>query len=117
MDPVTVANFIDSLEHGFRADDDDAESKLREAENIRLLQEQYRAIARSDFPAFVNHLSEDIELEILGPVELPFVGHWHGRAPVVEALIRNFSFFENQRPQLESVVAQGDSIVITAREQ
>jgi hypothetical protein len=31
--------------------------------------------------------------------------------------MRNFSFFENQRPQLESVVAQGNYIVVTAREQ
>ena len=117
MDPESVGNLIDGLEHAFLADDDDALSKQREGENVRRLQEQYRAILRGDFPSFVNHLADDVEMEIIGPGEFPFVGHWRGRAPVVEALMRNFSMFEDQRPQLQLVVAQGDHVVITAREQ
>ena len=55
-------------------------------------------------------------MEIFGPQELPFAGSWKGREEVLKAIAHNFSLVEEQRPEVETVVAQGDTIVVFARE-
>src|SRR5262245_4130419 len=112
-----IARFVDGLRQAFEAGDPAAAAKCAEAACVRLVQEQYRAIARGDFAAYPDTLAEDIEFENVGPAAVPFVGRWRGREEVAEAIARNFGYVEDQRPEVLSVVAQGDCVVVVAREQ
>src|SRR3954447_16933339 len=115
MNPV-VAHFIERLDHAFQEGDPRATEKTTEKDNVKLLQEQYRAVVRGDVAAFAAALADDIELDIFGGPDLPFAGSWKGREEVLKAVARNFSLLEDQRPEVESVVAQGDTVVVFARE-
>jgi ketosteroid isomerase-like protein len=116
MNPVVIATFIEQLPSAFRKGDPSASTKRPEAENVRLLQEQYRAIGRHDFNAALAYFADDVELEVLGPPDLPIVGHWHGRAEVATALAKNFALLADQEPVIHDLVAQGDSVVLFIRE-
>jgi ketosteroid isomerase-like protein len=74
----------------------------------------YAAIIQGDFEAMGNSMSEDVELNIcgLGPMD----GNWRGRKAVVEATRKNFAFVESQRPEIESVICQGDYAAVLLQE-
>jgi ketosteroid isomerase-like protein len=116
MNRPVVAQFIERLRHAFEEDDADSRSKAAEAENVRRVQEQYRAIARGDFPAFLDTLAEDVEMEFVGSPRVPFAGRWRGRDQAARAVRENFAQVEDQHPEVHSVVAQGDTVVIVAHE-
>ncbi len=116
MNPVVIATFIEQLPTAFRKGDPGASTKRPEAENVRLLQEQYRAISRHDFNAALAYFADDVEFEVLGPQNLPIAGHWHGRAEVATALAKNFALLADQQPVVHDLVAQGDSVVVFVRE-
>jgi ketosteroid isomerase-like protein len=115
MNPI-VMKFIERLENAFHEGDPRATEKTAEKDNVKSLQEQYRALVRGDVAAFAATLADDVELDILGGPDLPFAGRWKGRDEVIKAVVLNFSLLEDQQPEVESVVAQGDTVVVFARE-
>jgi uncharacterized protein len=116
MNPPIVAQFIERLHHAFHEDDSEAHRKAVEGANVRLLQQQYEAIARGDFAGFLEMLDEDIEMEIVGSERVPLAGRWRGRETVARVIRENFSQLEDQRPEVHSVIAQGDVVVVVAFE-
>ena len=116
MDADVIAQFGERLMPAFLEGDPAAGTKHGEAENVRLLREMYLAIGRGDFAALAQAFAEDVELEVLGPAAIPFVGRWQGRQQVLEALAQNFSHLEDQRPEVLAVFAHGDKIVVELRE-
>ncbi|OWK36604.1 nuclear transport factor 2 family protein [Fimbriiglobus ruber] len=116
MSAAVLAKFIEDLHPAFEAGDPAAAQKSAEAACVGLVQDQYRAVVRGDFAAFLVSMAEDIELENIGPPAIPFVGCWRGRAEVAEAIRRNFSWLEDQQPEVLTVVAQGDTVIVIARE-
>ncbi len=116
MAQFLTMQFTDDLHYGFLQGDPEVAQKHGEAKNIRSLQELFRALACGDLAAFSAGLAEDIEMEILGPPTIPFSGRWQGRQQVVEAVRKNFAMLEDQQPEVQSVVAQGDTVVFLARE-
>ena len=74
----------------------------------------YAAIIQGDFEAMGNSMSEDVELNICGFG--PMDGNWRGRKAVVEATRKNFAFVDSQRPEIESVICQGDCAAVLLRE-
>lgn len=117
MDSSTpLEAFIDSLRPAFEAGDPGATQKVAESDCVALVEAMYQAVARGDFAAFLDALADDVELENVGPSSLLFVGKWKGRNEVGEAVRRNFSQLSDQRPVVISVIAQGDTVVISAHE-
>jgi uncharacterized protein len=116
MNQPIVQQFIDRLHLAFGEDDDNAALKLVESINVGRVQEQYRAIARGDFAAFLDTLADDVEMEFVGPSHVPFAGRWRGRDQAGEAVRNNFAQVEDQQPEIQSVVAQGDIVVVVAFE-
>jgi ketosteroid isomerase-like protein len=114
---MSFQQFLQQLDHAFLADDPDATQKSAEAANVKRLQEMYQAIARGDYDALGGFYADDVVMEIMGPPELPISGRVQGRQAATEAVRRNFGFFEDQRPTILDVVAQGDAVVVTGREQ
>ncbi len=115
MDP-NILRFADHVQQGFLDDDEYVTQKDHEAQNIKFVQEQYRAIARGDFAAFIATLSEHITYTIVGPKDIPISGSWHGKDNVVPALERNFAYFAQQQSNVQQVVAQGDLVVVIGHE-
>jgi hypothetical protein len=74
----------------------------------------YDAVGRGDFEALGAFLTEDVEFDIrgFGPMD----GNWRGREPVIKAVRANFGLLADQKPEMESMIAQGDSIAVLFRE-
>src|SRR5262249_31121765 len=116
MSPDALAEFTERLYLAFLEGDPEIPNKRTEEANGRHLQEQYRSLARGDYASVVKRMTEDVDLEIIGPAGMPFVGHWQGRDGVAEALKQNFAQVDDQHPEILSVIAQGDTVVVFARE-
>src|SRR4051812_15716294 len=115
--PVThLVAFIDSIHPAFHHGDAAAGAKATEAGHVKLLQDMYGMAARGEFAAFAGVFAEDVRLDISGPPEVPIAGRWEGRDRVLAAVGHNFSLLEDQRPVVESVVAQGDTVVVLFEE-
>lgn len=83
---------------------------------MRRLQELYRAFARGDFPGAVAMMTEDIELQIFGPAQFDFTRRAFGPVLTLAAVQANFAQMEDQRPELVSLGAQGNMVVVIFRE-
>lgn len=111
-----IDRFLDSIDPAFRAggahvDDDEAHRR-----NVALLHGVFEAVGRGDFDAYGRGCTEDVVLEIAGSATVPFLGTWKGRADVVDATRRNFGMLESQQPEMRSLAAQGDHVVVVMRE-
>jgi ketosteroid isomerase-like protein len=79
-----------------------------------ILHRAYNAIIQGDFDSFGEYLSEDIELQIRGSGQLD--GTWRGRPEVLAATRRNFAQVADQKPEVESMISQGDCVAVLLRE-
>lgn len=79
-----------------------------------ILHRVYNAIIQGDFNAFGEYLTDDVELHISGTSALD--GTWRGREEVVAASRRNFAAISSQKPEVESMISQGDSVAVLVRE-
>ncbi len=79
-----------------------------------LLHRAYDAILRGDFDAFGEWLADDVELRICGFGSLD--GTWRGRADVVTATRRNFGLVSSQKPEIEGMISDGDSVAVMMSE-
>jgi ketosteroid isomerase-like protein len=114
--PDHADKFITQLSKAFADGDPLAAEKRAEVENLRVLEDQYRAIGAGDFASALAVLAEDVEMEIDCPPVFAFAGRWRGRDAVAEAIGKNFALVADQRPEIESVIAQGDTVVLVGRE-
>jgi len=117
MPDLNSISLLDQLHAGFLKGDDDAASKQAEAQHVRLLQQMYQVIGQGEWQKFAELLHDDIEFQIDCPPSLPMRGRWRGKTQVAEAVQRNFGMLEQQVPEIEAVVAQGDTVVVVGREQ
>ncbi|MHC5544207.1 nuclear transport factor 2 family protein [Singulisphaera rosea] len=116
MTPGLVGRFIEGIGHAFRHGDPEFDRKKTEARRVGFVQEVYRNLALGKLEAAFDHLDDEVELEITGQSHFPFLGYWRGRAEVGEAIRKNFGMIEDQHPEVHTVVAQGDTVVVIARE-
>jgi ketosteroid isomerase-like protein len=112
----TLNDLIAALPVQFAAGDDAAECKTVEATNVELLKKMYEAIAQGDFATFLEGLDEDVRFEVHAPPGLGFNCRCLGREQVAETVRKNFGQIEMQLPELQSVVAQGNTVVAVAQE-
>jgi ketosteroid isomerase-like protein len=109
--------YLHSLNVRFREGDAFAEAKEEESSNIQLIQNVILAIGSGDIETVGRLLTDDVRLEIHSGKVLPFIEHADGKRAFLEAMGHNFGQLQDQRPEIVSVVAQGDTVVVIAREQ
>ncbi len=114
---IAATQFMNRFYDAFAEGDPEVERKALEKENVKTISEAYGAIATKDPAKLRNLFSEEVELEIVGPDCVPFRGRWSGASEVTEAIWKNFSMVESQKPELISLTAQGDLVVILGKEQ
>ena len=89
----------------------------RTSSHLAAVEAQLAAIARGDYAGVVANVHDDVELDIFAPPEFA----WHRRARGVqafqEAVEHNFGTVIDQRPEITTVLAQDDVVVLIGREQ
>jgi ketosteroid isomerase-like protein len=79
-----------------------------------VLHAAFDAVIQGNYDLFGESVTEDVELRIAGFGEMD--GMWRGRAEVVAATRRNFALLGEQKPEIESMIAEGDRIAVLLRE-
>lgn len=110
------AGFFDSLAAEFHQGSANASVGREEQENFRVVERVYGSIAGDDFASLADHMAEDVTLEIIGPPGALFTGTHRGRDQVIEATRSNFALLQDQRPEVLSVAARGDTVVVVGKE-
>ena len=85
--------------------------------NAESLRAQIVALEKGDYGPVLAAARDDVELDIFAPPQFPFVRRARGIEEYRKAIQQNFSNLEEQRPQISSVTADGDDIVVFGREQ
>ena len=116
MNPTAMTQFLGAIQPAFRAGDSLTDQKQLETDNARRVEAAYTAISRGDTGELGILFAEDVEFEIAGHPRCPIVGRWQGREAVLAAAARNYALLEDQRPEVLSILAQGDSVALIARE-
>jgi ketosteroid isomerase-like protein len=81
---------------------------------LSVLHAAFDAVIRGNFEAFGERVTEDVELNISGFGALD--GSWRGRSEVIAATSRNFAQLGEQKPEIESIISEGDRIAVLLRE-
>lgn len=107
--------FLDGIDPALRAG---SRGPLKEADahRLALIHGAFRAVGAGDFAALAAAFHDEIELEIIGPPTVPFLGVWNGREAVADAVRRNFEMLDAQAPEVVSMSVQNDHVVVILRE-
>jgi ketosteroid isomerase-like protein len=79
-----------------------------------VLHAAFDAIIQGNYDAFGQSVTDDVELNIRGFSDME--GTWRGRDEVVAATRKNFALVHEQKPEIESMIADGDRIAVLLRE-
>jgi len=79
-----------------------------------VLHTAFDAIIQGNFDVFAQSVTDDVELNIAGFGALD--GSWRGREEVVSATRKNFALLAEQKPEIESLISEGDRIAVLLRE-
>jgi ketosteroid isomerase-like protein len=79
-----------------------------------VLHAAFDAIIHGDYDAFGHTVTDDVEMNISGMGALD--GSWRGRDQVVAAARENFALLAEQKPEIESMISEGDRIAVLLRE-
>lgn len=87
---------------------------MADQSNTEVVRGLYAAFVRSDLPAVLDTLTDDVEWTWYGPAEIPFAGTRHGRDAVADwfAIIADTIGFEQFDPAGFEFVAEGDTVVV-----
>jgi ketosteroid isomerase-like protein len=105
MDPEYTDRFLRTTSSAATHDIKDPQTVLHAA---------FDAVIHGDYDAFGEWITDDAELSICGFSVMD--GTWRGRAEVVAASRRNFGLLGNQKPEIESMICQGDRVAVLVRE-
>jgi len=79
-----------------------------------VLHAAFDAILHGNYDLFGESVTDDVELSIRGFSGME--GTWRGRDEVVAAARTNFAMLVEQKPEIESMIAEGDRIAVLLRE-
>ena len=85
--------------------------------NVESLHAQIVALEKGDYGPVLAAAGDDVELDIFAPPQFPFIRRARGLEEYRQAVQQNFSVIDEQRPEISSVTADGDDIVVIGREQ
>lgn len=106
----------EALSDVFARADPYAGTKSQEQANIATVQRILDAISVGDMAAFTAELDPEIELEIFCPEYFPWIRQAKGIDEIVAAVKQNFGVLQDQTPAITSLVAQDDTVDISAEE-
>jgi ketosteroid isomerase-like protein len=103
LDPEYSHRFLETISRSATKD-----------ERLSVLHAAFDAIIQGNFDAFGEKVTDDVELNISGFGVLD--GSWRGRAEVIAASRKNFGQLGQQKPEIESIIAEGERIAVLLNE-
>src|SRR5688500_11217378 len=85
--------------------------------NAESLRTQIAALEKGDYGPLLAAAGEEVTLDIFAPPEYPFVRRARGLDAYRLAVEQNFSSLEEQHPEITSITADVDDLVVIGREQ
>lgn len=116
MGEMTLAEVPEALGPVFEKGDPLAAGRTQERRYVAIMGQIVGAIAEGNYDELRNHLSPDVTLEIAAPPTIPWVRQATGVDEVVAAVAHNFRTVREQRPTPLALAAQGDTVIVMARE-
>lgn len=116
MSQFADPRFPGRLDAAFFAHDPRAGDKQQELENVHRVEQMLATLATRNMELMRDYFADDMEMEILATPESGMAGRHHGLPSVLEAMQNNFSMVEEQKPEVEMVEAEGDQVIVTAKE-
>lgn len=111
-----LMSFVEQLDACLLRGDRHAAEKRDEARNVACLKALYGAIARRDFAAAFAQLDDEPQYSIYSGGPIPFQMTGRGRREVEEGVRSNFSTLSFDAVDVDTLVAQGDEVVIILRQ-
>ena len=116
MRQVSLAEAPGELGTAFAAGDPAAAERAQERTNVEILGRMIAIIAAGRFDELRPFLAPDVTFEIAAPPRFPWARRAAGADDVLAAIAANFGQVGDQRPQPLALVAQGDDVMVMARE-
>lgn len=116
MARVSLEQIPEVLVPAFAAGDAAAGAKTQERANVERIGRMVHAISQGRFDELREHLAPDVEYEMAVPESIPWRRHARGAGEVASAIAENFASVREQRTQPLSLVSQGDTVMVMARE-
>lgn len=116
MTQGTLQEMPPVLDRAFQDGDAASEAKPQERQNVELLGRMVYAISQGRFDELREMLAPDVTYEAAAPAHVPWVRHAAGADDVAAAIQANFGCVCEQRPEPLSLVSQGDTVMVMARE-
>jgi ketosteroid isomerase-like protein len=98
----------------FLRDLTDRSDRTEALSNDKILFGIYDAVAKGDYSAVAGYVSPEIEMRIAGCGQMD--GRWRGATEVGQAIAANFQRVTGQKPVMEQMIVQGDSIAVLLNE-
>jgi uncharacterized protein len=111
-----VLELSESLQHAFEEDDPQVHAKDQERGHVECIKRHFKMLSTADLAGFLDELDPDVDMQLHGPAMFPWIRRASGREAVRAAVAFNFSVVDDQRPQILTVVAQGNLVDVTLRE-
>lgn len=108
--------FADQLSPALKMFDLNVAEKAPEQANVGVIQAFYEALARGDFDATHYYLWDEIEFELYGVEPLPYLIKAKGLGEVMVGLRQNLASTEWTTINIETLVAQGEQVVLIVTE-
>jgi ketosteroid isomerase-like protein len=116
MEQVSLDRIPEVLIPAFAAGDDVADARVQERENVERIGRMVHLISQGRFGELREHLSPEVEYEMGAPESIPWCRRARGADAVAAAIAGNFASVREQRTQPLSLVSQGDTVMVMARE-
>jgi uncharacterized protein len=116
MKEMSLAEVPQALGPAFEAGDPLAAGRTRERRHVAIMAEIIAAIAAGSYVDLRGYMTPDVTLEIAAPATIPWVRHAAGADEVIAAVTHNFRTVRDQRPTPLALTAQGDTVMVMARE-
>lgn len=84
--------------------------------NVQAVLQQIAAIGRGDLDAAIANAHPDVQFQIFAPPEFMWIRHAVGAEALRAAIAHNFASVIEQVPEVTSVTAQGETVVLLGRE-
>ncbi len=108
---------IEATLAGLFADGDTlVDTREHERPHVSCLTRAFAALVAGDFEGFSQELTDDVDVQLFQPPDLPSRRTASGREEARELVKHNFGALTDQQPELLSLTAQGDSVMLVGRE-
>jgi ketosteroid isomerase-like protein len=108
---MVLNQFFTQFQAAFERGDANLHAKVEEKANVALVQRFFQAMESRDEERIADCMADDIHFEVVGTRGNPFVGQQVGKHRVLVRIASNFTRFADMVPNIETVVAQGDTVV------